>query len=43
VAREPDLREHLKRGGARVVAGFGWDASGAAHEDEYDLLGSMAR
>ena len=43
VAREPDLRAHLHQGGARVVAGFGWDASGEAHEDEYDLLGSMAR
>jgi glycosyltransferase-like protein len=43
VARDPALRARLRRGGAAVVAGFGWDASGAAHEDEYDLLGSMAR
>jgi glycosyltransferase-like protein len=27
----------------RVAAGFGWDASAAAHEAEYELLGSMAR
>jgi len=43
VAREPDLRARLRRGGAEVAARFGWDASGARHEAEYELLGSMAR
>jgi glycosyltransferase involved in cell wall biosynthesis len=43
VARDPALRTRLNAGGARVVANYGWDASGEAHEDEYDLLGSMAR
>jgi glycosyltransferase-like protein len=43
VARDPALRARLRAGGAEVVAGFGWDASGEAHENEYDLLGSMAR
>jgi glycosyltransferase-like protein len=43
VARDPALRAQLRAGGDRVVAGFGWDASGAAHEREYELLGSLAR
>ena len=42
-AREPSLRARLRRGGEQVVSGFGWDASGAAHEQVYELLGSMAR
>jgi glycosyltransferase-like protein len=43
VARNPSLRARLRAGGADVVAGFGWDASGEAHEKVYELLGSMAR
>ena len=43
VAREPALRARLRAGGAEVVAGFGWDASGAAHEAAYERVGSMAR
>lgn len=43
VARDPALRAHLRTGGEHVVAGFGWDASGAAHEQVYELLGSVAR
>jgi glycosyltransferase-like protein len=43
VARDPALRARLRAGGERVVAGFGWDASGAAHEEAYELLGSVAR
>ncbi len=29
--------------GREVAAGFGWDASGAAHEAAYERVGSMAR
>ena len=43
VAREPALRERLRAGGAEVVAGFGWDRSGAEHEAAYERVGSMAR
>jgi glycosyltransferase-like protein len=42
VAREPDLRKHLRRGGNEVVAGFGWDASGREHEAAYEDVGSVA-
>lgn len=43
VARDPGLRARLRRGGSDVVSGFGWDASGKAHEQVYELLGSMTR
>ena len=43
VAREPELRRRLRAGGAKVAAGFGWDASGAAHEAAYERVGSVTR
>jgi glycosyltransferase-like protein len=43
VAREPALRARLREGGDEVVAGFGWDRSGAEHEAAYEAVGSMAR
>jgi len=43
VARSPELRARLRRGGAEVAARFGWDASGEAHEAAYERVGSMAR
>ena len=39
----PRCASACARGGAEVVAGFGWDASGAAHEAAYERVGSMAR
>jgi glycosyltransferase-like protein len=43
VARDPELRRRLRAGGAKVAAGFGWDASGAAHEAAYERVGSVTR
>jgi glycosyltransferase involved in cell wall biosynthesis len=43
VTQDDALRETLRRGGRDVVARFGWDASGAAHERAYERAGSLAR
>ena len=44
VARDPELRRAAARAAARRSSrGFGWDASGAAHEAAYERVGSVAR
>ena len=42
-ARPGAARAPARAAAREVVAGFGWDASGAAHEAAYELLGSVAR
>lgn len=43
LATDAGLRERLRRGGERVVAGHGWDRSAVEHERAYRRLGRRLR